>query len=206
VAKFSFKTRSLLYIFNKNSSSQKQGLVMKKSLLQRFSYGFLALLSFACKKDAGKKGKSAYDSKFSFSYKGNHYELPLKEGTAEWGVLESGIFINRPDIFHGVIYFLNSNCAYLEPIGSSVGRGANCVLTQFGLPNDSSAVYIYSSGSVFVSKSNCQSHSEYDPYSGSTIQYDVCDGQGAFSLTLKNNDNHSIVITDGKLELYSYRR
>jgi hypothetical protein len=179
---------------------------MRKLLLLRLSYSFLALLLFACKKDADQTDKTAYDSKFSFNYKGNRYVLPLKQGTAEWGIMEAGIFINRPDIFQGVVYFPSSNCAYFEPTGSSVQRGANCELTQFGSPIDSSAVYIYSAGTVFVGYENCTNHSEYDPYSGSTIQYEVCDAQGTFSLTLRNTNNDSIVITDGKLELYNYRK
>ena len=180
---------------------------MKKFVLpQKLFYGLFALTLFACKKDADQKNRTAYDSKFSFSFKGHDYALPLKEGTAEWGIMEAGIFINRPDIFNGFVYFPNSNCAYLEPVGSSVQRDANCILTQYGSQIDSSAVYIYSSGTVFVGYSNCSSHSEYDPYSGSTIQYDVCDAKGTFELVLKNNNNDSIAITDGKLELYNYRR
>ncbi len=179
---------------------------MKKLLLLRVSYCFLALLLFACKKNADQKSKTAYDSKFSFSFKGNNYTLPFKEGTAEWGIMEAGVFINRADIFPGVIYFPNSNCAYLEPAGSSVERAANCILTQYGLPIDSSAVYLYSSGTVFVGYSNCESHSEYDPFSNSTIHYEICDAEGSFELTLKNKNNDSIVITNGKLELYNLRR
>jgi len=179
---------------------------MKKSVFVSLSYGLFVLFLSGCKKDADQNAKSAFDSKFSFSYNGNHYDLPLKQGTAEWGIMEAGIFINRPDIFNGVVYFPNSNCAWLEPAGSPVERSANCVLTQSGLPIDSSAVYLYSAGKAVIGYSNCSSHSEYDPYSGSTIQYDVCDAQGTFSLTLKNNSDDSVVITDGKIQLYSYRR
>lgn len=179
---------------------------MKNLLLLQLCYGLLVLSLFGCKKDADQKGKSADDSTFSFTYRGTHYELPLKEGISEWGILEAGIFINRPDIFPGVVFFPNSNCAYLDPTGSSIERAANCVLTQFGLPIDSSTVYIYSAGSVRLDYSNCTAHSEYDPYTGSTVHYDVCDATGTFQLTLKNNNNDSIVITDGKIEQYSFRR
>ena len=174
-------------------------------LLSLFS-SLVALVLFACKKDPEQKNKTPYDSKFSFTYKGSHYDLPLKDGTAEWGIWESGIFINRPDIFHGVVYFPNSDCGYLEPDGSHIEKAANCLLTQYGLPIDSSTVYIYSAGTVSIGYSNCSSHSEYDIYSGTTIPYEVCDAQGTFALTLKNNNNDSMAITDGKLELYSYRR
>lgn len=160
----------------------------------------------ACKKT---DSKLPADGKFSFSYNGTQYVLPYREGTAEWGITSgTGIFIYRPDLFNGTIYFPYTNCAYLEPGHMlTLQLAANCQLTEAGgTPIDSVAVYLYQSGTVNVSYRNCSSISEYDVYTGSTIHYQVCDADGAFDLILKNKNNSTITITNGKFEVYRFRK
>jgi hypothetical protein len=165
----------------------------------------ILLFTSACKKTASK---SSADSNFSFTYNGIHYVLPFKEGYAEWSFKNSGILINRPDLFKGIIYFPYANCAYLEPNNTLIIQSAtNCELTDIsGLSIDSVSVYLYQSGSVNISYKNCSRKSQYDPYSGSTISYDVCDADGTFDLTLKNKENKTITITEGRLEAYGFQR
>ncbi len=166
---------------------------------------YILVLTTACKKT---HSKSPADGKFSFTYNGTEYVLPYKEGTAEWGIENSGIFINRPDLFKGIIHFPYANCAYLDPNanGLYVQLAASCQLTALGMPIDSIAVYLYQTGLVNISYKNCSHKSEYDPYSGRTLSYDVCDADGTFNLILKNKENKTITITEGKLEAYSFKR
>jgi hypothetical protein len=169
---------------------------------------YVLVLTTACKKTSASDSNSPANSKFSFIYNGTQYVLPYKEGTAEWGIENSGIFINRPDLFNGIIHFPYANCAYLDPNtnGLSVQLAANCQLTASGMPIDSVAVYLYQSGLVNISYRNCSHKSEYDPYTGSTVSYDVCDANGTFDLILKNKENKTISINDGKFEVYRLKR
>ena len=160
----------------------------------------------ACKKSADYH---TYDSKISFSFNGNRYVLPQKEGGSEWGIMNNGaggIFINRSDIFKGIIYYPHSNCAFFEPDGSSVQIMWDCQLSSNSFPLDSTAVYLYSEGSINLIYKNCQNKTELDPFTGRTIRYDICDVDGTFDLVLKNKENKTIRITDGKLEVYNIRR
>ena len=165
---------------------------------------YTPVLMTACKKDS----KSFVDSKFSFTYNGTQYVLPYKEGDAEWGIENSGIFIYRPDIFNGVIHFPYAKCAYLDPItnGLYLGLETNCQLTASGMPIDSVAVYLYDSGFVNIVYTNCSWETKYDPFTGNSIPYEVCDANGTFSLLLRNKENKTISITDGKFEEYGFAR
>ncbi len=160
----------------------------------------------ACKKNATQK-HSPFDSKFSFSYNGNKYILPFKEGNSEW-TATNGIYINRPDIFNGTIHYPYTNCAYFAPQanGLYVQVNTNCQLSVSGFPIDSLMVYLYQSGSYNITYRNCYKKKEYDIFTSSTILYDVCDADGTFNLTLKNKENKTITITDGTFQVYSFRR
>ena len=170
---------------------------------------FLFVLSglTACKKSSTDNTHSPFDSKFSFTYNGTHYVLPFKQGTAEWGV-SPGIYINRPDIFNGTIHFPYANCAYLDPqtYGLPISAGANCELSASGFPIDSVAVYLYHGGSYNISYKNCYKKKEFSIISGNTIEFQICDANGTFDLTLKNKENKTIVITGGTFEMYNFRR
>ena len=62
------------------------------------------------------------------------------------------------------------------------------------------------SGHYQISYRNCYLKSEFSAGTGSTIQYEVCDADGTFELTLKNKENKTIIISDGTFEMYSFRR
>lgn len=166
---------------------------------------YILVSTTGCKKTSSN---SPTDSSLSFTYNGIQYVLPYKEGLAEWGLKNSGIYIYRPDLFKGTINYPYANCAYLEPNDiSTIQLTTNCQLTNAGgMPIDSVAVYLYQSGSVNISYINCSTKSEYDVYSGSTILYEVCDAVGTFDLILKNKENKTITITEGKLEAYRFRK
>ncbi|MEP7144103.1 MAG: hypothetical protein ABI707_14570 [Ferruginibacter sp.] len=185
---------------------------MKKSIASTISFFYLLLLAYAflgltaCKKtSAAETTHSPFDGKLSFTYNGTQYVLPFKEGVTEWFIMNGGIYIYRPDIFNGTIYYPYTNCAYLEN-GLSVQLAANCQLSSSGSPIDSVSVYIYQSGSMNISYKNCYHKSVYDIVTGNTDSYDVCDADGTFNLILKNKENKTINITDGSIQQYSFRR
>ena len=156
----------------------------------------------ACKKDSAQ---GPPQGRLRFTYNGNQYDLSyILNGTAEWGIEKSGIFINRPDIFNGSVHFPNDNCAFLDPAINAlyVQMDMNCQLSSFGLPIDSVKVYLYQSGSVNIAYKNCSVKSGHDPVTGTKSSYNVCDANGSFNLVLKNKKNKTITITNGTLELY----
>src|SRR4051794_36330991 len=93
----------------KRVGKRKKHFNMKKNIIIIVS--IVLAISCGCKKNSNSPG----DSKFSFTYNGAHYILPLRDGDAEWGREAAGIFINRPDLFGGIIHFPRSSCAYLDP-------------------------------------------------------------------------------------------
>jgi len=157
--------------------------------------------AIACKKDSAQ---GPPHGRFRFTYNETHYDLSYKDGTAEWGIENSGIFIYRPDIFNGSVHFPYDSCAFLDPGINAlfVQRTAYCDLSTNSLPIDSVKVYLYQSGSVNISYKNCSFKSEYDPFTGTNYSYNVCDANGAFNLVLKNKENKTITITNGTLELH----
>ena len=161
-----------------------------------------------CKKHANEE--SPKNSSFSFTYKGNRHVLPLQEGVTEWSV-NPGLYIYLPDLFNGTIYFPRPGCAYLDPATDGtasvrVVSSTTCELQQNGGPIDSIAVYIFQSGMYNINWENCNQHQEYDPFTGQTVTYDVCDANGTFNLTLKNKNGETIEISDGQFRVYSMRR
>src|SRR5258708_37431470 len=112
------------------------------------------------------------------------------------------IGITRIDIFTAPIYYKKPNCAYYATDNTGVNVTGNCQLTNFsGSPIDSAAVYIYQSGSLNVSYSNCNAVKLID-LSGNHVTLTYCDMEGSFDLVLKNNENKLITITDGKFVQY----
>lgn len=170
---------------------------------------WLIIMVVGCKKSS-IPSKTPDDSKFSFTYKGSQYTLPYRSGIAEWGIEGSvGIFINRPDLFNGIIHFPSPNCAYLVPRdnGGHLDLTGNCqLINTSGAPLDSIAVYLYQSGTANVSYKNCRPKTQYDPITGTYFTFDVCDANGTFDLVLKNKENKTIEITNGTFEMYSFKR
>jgi len=164
---------------------------------------YLLVSTTACEKTSDNPPAKG---KLSFTYNGTQYNLPYDE--KGWGIFNSGILIMRRDIFNGDLYFPNNNCAYLDPT-RGVQMAANCQLAMSqGLPIDSVIVYWYQSGSVNITYKNCVYKSGYDPGPGGAgrVTYEVCDVDGRFDLILKNKEDKTIIITEGKLELYNYKK
>jgi len=162
---------------------------------------YLLVFSTACEKISPDPPT---DGKLSFTYNGTQYVLPYQQG---WDFIYSGIIIVRPDIFKGDILFPYSNCAYLDP-NHAVQLSPNCQLTSQGSPIDSVNVYIYQSGSMNISYKNCKDKSGNDPGPGGAGRfiYELCDIDGTFDLILKNKENKTITITEGKIKVYNYKR
>lgn len=147
---------------------------------------------------------SAHDNTFSFNYNGRQYTLtPLNN---EYTVDSTGIGITRLDIFNAMIFFQKPSCAYYATDNSLVYVADKCQMTNgSGLPIDSAVVYIYQSGSLNVTYSNCSSVSLID-LSGNHVTAEYCDMEGSFDLVLKNNENKLITISDGHFIQYQILR
>jgi len=116
-----------------------------------------------------------------------------------------GVLISRPDIFGGTIYFREPGCAYLEPTGTNFSLASpGCQLISGG-PIDSTKVYFYQSGTVNISKSDCEHKREPDLVFGGFLEHDECTLSGDFSLTLVNKNNATIKITNGVLRFTHVR-
>lgn len=172
-----------------------------------FFFSGLIFLTSSCKKEATKE-PTTY---FSFMYNGKLYTFGEHNvgpyGGAlgpeqEWVAGEEGIWINRPDIFTGIISFRGSNCTFFTPVSTDLYNLFNCQLSPNNNPVDSVAVYFYKSGINSVNYQNCVTKSIYDIVSGSYYNQTVCDAMGTFNLELMNKENKTIRLTDGK---YKYK-
>src|SRR5664279_2167612 len=156
--------------------------------------GLIVLLYLSgCKKTS--TGHTASDNTFSFNYNGTQYSLGPN---GEYKVDSMNIEITRLDIFSAAIEFKKPDCAYYATNNTIVNVSGNCQLTNgSGSPIDSAAVYIYQSGSLNVSYSNCNTSSLID-FSGNRVTIQNCDMEGSFDLVLKNKENKLITISNGK--------
>jgi hypothetical protein len=176
---------------------------MKKNIFfiprSLYAAGIIILFGLSdCKKSSVEH--KASDNTFSFRYNGSQYSLtPLKD---EYRVDSMTIWIARFDIFTALINYKKPNCAYYATDNTLVNVTGNCQLTNgAGLPIDSAVVYIYQSGSLNVSYSNCNAVKLTD-LSGNHVTVTYCDMEGSFDLVLKNNENKLINISDGKFVQY----
>ncbi len=162
----------------------------------------MALCFISCKKTDDK----ASDEKpeFSFVYNGKTYYSSVTGDVSNAGVggdeNVQSIHIDMPEIFDGIIYFVEPGCAYMAPRNEtiyvdtpdcklSLNRGTTAI--------DSAKVYLYKSGKIDISVDKCVNKSETDIYTGQTGSYKVCRFSGTFELTLVNNKQEAIVITNG---------
>jgi hypothetical protein len=168
-----------------------------------YAVGIIILFGLSgCKKSS--IDHTASDNTFSFSYNGSRYSLaPLNY---EYSVDSMTIGISRFDIFTAFIYYKKPNCAFYATDNTAVIVAGDCQLTIGpGLPIDSAAVYIYQSGSLNVSYSNCNAV-KFTDLSGNHVTATYCDMEGSFELGLKNNENKLITISDGKFVQYHMLR
>lgn len=176
---------------------------MKKNI-QIVASLVLSLLLISCKKEPAAASKT----NLTFNYNGKHYVLTYDtQGVQNWGAGNIGLYIDRPDLFNGRINFLKTGCAYLYPAGLSVYSTDNCELHYSDLsPIDSNSVYVYKSGSLNITYSNCHTKSGYDIVTGTNYTNQICDLSGAFDLILINKNNQVISITEGIIKIYNLMR
>lgn len=148
---------------------------------------------------------------FSFMYNGKEYNsggyvinADWAQGfEQEWSVRGDGSFwINRPDIFGGLISYGDSNCAFLMPVHNDLDL-FDCDLTTDIAAVDSTAVYFYKSGNKSYTLDNCVTKEFYDFFTGKMDPDKFCTQNGTFDLELINNQNKIILITNGK---YGFNR
>ena len=177
-----------------------------KKFIQIIISGIFLLSTISCKKDAAPGGRSTQKSSLNFNYNGKQYNLTYtNDGAQDWGASPNDIYINRPDIFGGIIRLVSPNCGYMEPYESAVYSNANCELTNTsGMPIDSVVVYTYESGAIELTYSNCETKHGYDIITGTNYTYEICDGNGTFRLNLKNKEEKHITITNGIIKIYNH--
>lgn len=165
---------------------------------------------FSCGKKGSEEDKKK-ETSFSFDFNGTSYKQSANSGVTLLNDTFGILIIDRPDLFGGTIYYhynssLNNNCAYLSPTGQQVYvQHPGCIVLNSGNPIDSVKVYLYRSGNLSITKSNCRRMTER-AYGGSGgVEYDLCDVSGTFNLTLGNKNNQTIVITNGSFIHYDVR-
>ena len=167
------------------------------------------VLLFSCSKQRDDDVQNK-DPKFSFEFNGTKYNGPNIGGIIIYNGTMDGVFITREDLFGGTINFyrnssMSNDCAYLTPTGQQfVLQQPGCILNN-GNPIDSVLVFLYRSGSINYSTSNCTRKRVPDLVFGGYLEYDECDVTGTFSLTLGNKNNQTIVITNGSFTFYGVR-
>lgn len=144
-------------------------------------------------------------SYFSFTYNSKKYnlgEFNVGAGGAigpehPWIALNNFIWINRPDIFGGVILFRDPNCTFLSPINNNLNQLFECQLTSNGNTIDA-AVYFYKSGSHTSTSTKHSTYRQFDFNTGTWYVGVINEINGTFNLELVNSENKTISITNGK--------
>ena len=176
---------------------------MKKfifSLIKAFCFSVLLFTLPGCKKEVNPQ------TFFSFTYNGKQYNFGEHKvgpnggsiGPEQEWLADDGVWINRPDIFGGIINYRGPDCTFLSPVINDIVSLYNCQLTSNGIPVDSVSVYFYKSGNHIFKYENCITKSVYDIVNGRNIDERTCDVIGTFDLELVNKENRIIRITGGK--------
>ncbi len=150
---------------------------------------------------------------FNFTYNGKDYHYTPQISGYDNIDIYSGvyntetrrIYLGLNDVFGGEIYFDIFNCAYLNLSSSLVILSNECKLSSFqnghDMPIDSSKVFIYQSGSLNLMIADCKTH-----YLLGNPWYNSCTASGTFELTLANNNNETIKITNGNFKNFESDR
>lgn len=159
-----------------------------KSMLNFLTPAICFLLFLpGCKKNPDIVQVATESPEFSFTYNGQTYTGMSNCLLLTSGDRLEGFAINKEDVFGGKIYYYSqpTNCAFLQPSGTLIAKNfPGCTLTNAdGSPIDLSRVFIYQSGSINTTYSNCK-HKK-DPFTN--IEYNECIVTGSFSLAVGNN-------------------
>ena len=178
-----------------------------KILASLLIFGSVLLISNACSKQSEPMPEPE-ENDFVFTYNGKTYHQRV-EAYFTAGVQsfhdKLSIFINMVDVFGGEIYFDEKNCAYLAPEYYKVYHDEDCNLdariNNQIVPIDSTKVFIYQSGYLNASLTNCQTHTT--DLGISVYTYTTCIASGTFELTLVNKIDETIEITSGTIYNYT---
>ena len=168
---------------------------------------FFTYFFAGCKKNDSKA--DAPVDEFSFTYNGTKYNYSITGNVSNAGVGKGidgtpYIIIDMADVFGGRIHYEKTGCAYLEPeFTSGISLSPGCQLSSGNTdPIDSVKVFLYQSGSLNVSFSNCITKSGVDPFTGLNYQYNEYAALGTFDLTLVNKNNETIKVTNGIVKFH----
>jgi len=165
------------------------------------------LLSNACSKQADPIIEPEVID-FLFTYNGQTYHHKAGDyatASVQYFHKKLSISINMVDVFGGEIYFDEKNCAFLAPEYYKVYHDEDCNLdariNNQIVPIDSTKVFIYQSGYLNASLTNCQTHTT--DLGISVYTYTTCIASGTFELTLVNKIDETIEITSGTIYNYT---
>ena len=170
-----------------------------KALHYLFCFSLLVSLA-ACKKLETEKPPEK--DKFSFKYNGQTYD---DQNGGNFSPTEQ-IMIKVPGLNSTItITTSNVNCSFMIPNNEVIANEINCLLKLVSGPIDSAKVYFYRSGLVTYSYSDCY-HVKAPDFNGGFFEYDNCTVTGMFELTLGNNSNQTILITNGAFTYHGAHR
>lgn len=181
-----------------------------KTLKILFIISFVFL--FAECSDDTKKVEPVEDE-FSFTYNSQNYNYSITGNVANAGVSKeadgtASLMIDMVNVFGGQIYFKKTDCAYLVPEFTTLNFNTEgCIPPSENNSNGNvvpidEKVFVYQSGSLNVSFSNCVTKSKVDFVTGINFQQTDCAAIGTFDLTLINKNNSTIKITNGIVKFH----
>ncbi len=171
-----------------------------------YSIIYTAALLFifsGCKKTELDFGASPGQDKITYSYNGKTYNSGVS-------FFKGAIVIYIPDEPGWRIYFNSPACAFRVPADISFGinsiTNSGCELSLSSGPVDSAQIFFYRTGTLNYSYSDCynQSFANYGPNGGVTT-YKVCTVTGSFNITLSNNKNDLIIISNGSFVFHKVK-
>ncbi|RVT76500.1 hypothetical protein EOD40_08315 [Flavobacterium sufflavum] len=182
---------------------------MKKSIFYVYIILIYTIQFFLTSCDTNDDNTEIPKSYFSFTYNGKQYDLgEFNNGTGgvvgpehPWIALDNFIWINRPDIFGGVILFKDTNCTFFSPVHNNLDQLFQCQLTLNGIPIDPVSVYFYKSGNQTYTSKIYSTYKVFDFFTGKWYEQTIFDINGTFDLELINSENKIIRITNGKYNI-----
>ena len=179
-----------------------------KNLLAILTVLSALLLSNACSKESELMPDPG---EFNFTYNGKDYHMtPYNLNVEVSSKGKNRINIHLPGVFGGEIYFDVNGCAYMAPELTTIYTDLHCNLTSkvdgINVPIDSSKVFIYQSGSLNLTISDCSTNTSENPHpdGGSSSTVTSCRASGTFDLTLVNKNNETIEITNGVIKDFPF--
>jgi len=176
---------------------------MKKLLIILIS-STIIVLTYGCSTQTDPLPEHEMKKEFSFTFNGQDYLFPddkFTNVTVESFLGKFSFTLNMINVFGGEVYFDNDGCGYLAPDNYTIYKNWECMLTSQEnghiVPIDGTKVFTYQSGYLNVTLSHCQVITEREGLT--EYSYTTCIASGTFELTLANNNNETIEITNGTI-------